>query len=473
MVPSAAGALVFLALLLIGRLAGGAIIIGLFASLAFGCTAIASIPALGSSSPLIYTMFVLLLIMNAVLRPNFPQALALVFRQHFSAMAASALAVWALASAIVLPRLFSGETSAFIPVNGEIREVALAPAAGNITQTAYLTAGILAFLSLRILLVQRSSLKAVRSGFFSFIIANVLLGILDLAGKVAGLGDWLLPIRTADYALLSEVEATGFWRIVGGYSEASAFAMSCLACVAFTFVYWRRSGSLLAMALTLALLFLLIFSTSSTAYVGLAFLSLLAAVPMGATFVTGKIKVQDLLLFGALLIVIACALAAYLYSAKLYDPFADLIRTMVLEKSNSSSGQERSYWNYVSLQSFLETYGLGIGMGSSRSSSWLVSVISQLGLVGTLIFAALTAAIFHGVGSIRVCGQAEIYALASSARAMAAGWLIGICVSGSGADPGLLFFLILAVILGCKAHLSAHRRAARRAATARAELMRA
>ncbi len=402
MIPSLAGALVFLALLLLGRFAGGTIVVGLFASLAFGCTSIASIPALGSASPLIYTMFALLLIGNVALRSNLPHELTLVFRQHVSATIVCALAVWALASAIILPRLFGGETSAFIPVNGDIREFALAPTAGNITQTAYLIAGVLAFLSLRILMNQRGSLKIVRSGFFAYVIANVTLGVIDLAGKVSGLGDLLLPIRTADYALLNEVEATGFWRIVGGCSEASTYAMSCLGCVAFTFVYWRKSGSALAFALTAALLLLLVFSTSSTAYVGLAFLAFFAAMSIGSTLLSAKAKVQDLLLFAMLLALIATALGIYLYSAKLYDPFVDLIQAMIFEKAESSSGQERSYWNYISLQSFLDTYGFGIGMGSSRSSSWLVSVISQLGLLGTLLFGVLSAAIFHGAGNIRV-----------------------------------------------------------------------
>jgi hypothetical protein len=70
MILSAARALVFIALLF-GRLAGGAIIVSLFASLAFGSTAIVAIPALGNSSPLIYTRFALLLIAKAALEQNF------------------------------------------------------------------------------------------------------------------------------------------------------------------------------------------------------------------------------------------------------------------------------------------------------------------------------------------------------------------------------------------------------------------
>jgi hypothetical protein len=453
MVPSAAGILVFITLLVIGRLAGSAIIVGLFASLAFGSTAIVSMPALGSSSPLIYAAFALLLVARAALRRDFTQALGLVFRQHITAFVACTLVFYAFASAIILPALFAGDVSALVPIDGIITEVRLAPSGGNITQTAYLVVGIAAFFSLRILLLDFKNIKTVRSGLFAYVIANVLLGLIDLGGKLAGLGDWLFPIRSAGFALLIDVEASGFWRIAGGYSEASSFAISCLACIAFVFMYWRWTASKLALFMTLVLFALLLFSTSTTAYVGLAVLVSFAAISVCSTFFTGRMKFHDLLLFTMLLLVSASGLGLYLYNENLYEPLRDLIQTMVFEKANSDSGQERSYWNEISLQNFIETYGLGIGMGSSRSSSWFVSVLSQLGIFGALLFGAILAAIFNGAGSIRVSCQSEIYALVTSARAMTIGWLTGICIAGSSADPGLLVFLALAIVLGCKHHL--------------------
>src|ERR1700730_8267004 len=114
MIFSAAGALVFIALLLIGRLTGGAIIVGLFASLAFGSTAIVAIPALGNSSPLIYTIFALLLIAKAALEQKCAKGLLVILSRHVTAVVACVLAVYALASAIILPRLFANELSAFI-----------------------------------------------------------------------------------------------------------------------------------------------------------------------------------------------------------------------------------------------------------------------------------------------------------------------------------------------------------------------
>jgi hypothetical protein len=66
---------------------------------------------------------------------------------------------------------------------------------------------------------------------------------------------------------------------------------------------------------------------------------------------------------------------------------------MIVNKVASTSGEERAYWNYRSLQSLYDTAGLGIGLGSSRASSWIIAVLSQLGIAGSLMFGVLIAAI--------------------------------------------------------------------------------
>src|SRR5205085_8878785 len=120
----------------------------------------------------------------------------------------------------------------------------------------------------------KSALHAVRRGFLTLAALLVTLGAVDLGAKLTGLGDLLSPIRSANYAMLTDNEVGGFWRITGGFSEASAFAGMGVSCLAFVFTYWRATGSRLALTLTLALIALLVLSTSSTAYVALAILAL-------------------------------------------------------------------------------------------------------------------------------------------------------------------------------------------------------
>ena len=55
-----------------------------------------------------------------------------------------------------------------------------------------------------------------------------------------------------------------------------------------------------------------------------------------------------------------------------------------------------AYWNYQSLQSVYDTLGLGIGLGSSRASSWIIAVISQLGIIGSILMGLLVLELVRG-----------------------------------------------------------------------------
>lgn len=463
---------VWLGLLLGGRLAGAPLIIGFFASIPFGATAFASLPALGGSSPLIYTLFAAAILGAVAFRRDFLDGLARTFTHFPAAWIAALLGVYALAGSYILPRLFEGATTVFIPIEGHIREVPLGPVSGNITQPAYFLLGIFVFIAFCTLLLHRSNLEKVGRGFFAFALAHVLLGWIDFAGKLAGLGDFLEPIRTASYALLTDVEASGFVRIVGGCPEASSFAAYGLASLAFAFTYWREAGSRLALVLAVAMLALLIMSTSSTAYVGCAALSVFALLSTARAACRDRLKPQDLLLVCGALAVLALVLGCYLYNPAFFAPFLDLLQAMVFDKATSSSGQERAYWNMRSLLSFLDTFGLGVGLGSSRSSSWAVSVLSQLGLIGSLMMALLLASLLRGMGRLRARpGEAPLFALAAGARGAAVAFLLAGTIAGGAADPGVLFFASLATVLACRYHALRARQAAERGSSGAFEMV--
>lgn len=456
-----AGLEVWVALLLAGRLAGAPLIIGFFASLPFGATAFASLTSLGGSSPLIYTLFAIAILIAVLLRRTLLSDLGRAFIHFPTAWIAVALGAYAVAGSYILPRLFAGQTTAFVPIEGVVTEIPLAPASGNITQPAYFLLGILLFLALCVLLLRGDTLEKMRRGFFAFVIAHVLLGWIDFAGKLTGAGDLIEPIRTATYALLTDVEQSGFWRIVGGCSEASSFAAFGLAALGFAFTYWRETGSRLAFALTTAMLVLLLMSTSSTAYVGLAGMAGLAMLSIGRAALTDRMKPQDFMLMAGAAALLGLMLGLYLCNPKTFQPFVDLIQAMVFDKATSSSGQERSYWNMRSLAAFIDTYGLGLGLGSSRSSSWAVSVVSQLGVIGTAMIAVLLGILLRGMGGLRPRPhERPVFALCAGARACAVGYLLAGTIAGGAADPGVLFFASLATVLGCRHYVRQIRRAA-------------
>lgn len=459
---------VALALFILGAIFRAPVIIGLFASIPFGSTAFATI---GGSSPLIYTLFILLLAATILIRKSFLRELGMVFARHRSAWLLAALAIYTTGGSFLLPRLFASKTFAYVPSEGVIVRVPLGPTPGNLTQTAYFLLGIFTFYAITILLLRTDKLDKIRIGLFTFVITNTLLGLMDLAAKFVGIGDIFAPIRTASYALLTDVEQSGFFRIVGACPEASAYAALSLSCLAFAYTYWRRTGSTMAQGLTAAILLLLVLSTSSTAYGGLGVLTGTAAISLAYGATQGRLRRQDWFLLAALLAGVAAILAAILYNEALLRPFNDLFRTMVLEKGSSASALERGEWNAQGLRGFFDTYGLGLGLGSSRTSSWIVSAISQFGVIGMALIFVSIAVLVRGMGGVAVSAEDKpIVALCAGARACGLASLAAACISGGTADPGILFFICLATVVSCRAsvrdrHLKAQfrRREARRA----------
>jgi hypothetical protein len=356
--------------------------------------------------------------------------------------------IYTIGGSVILPRLFFGQTTAFVPIKTELRiaEVPLSPVSGNVTQTLYFVLNVLTFFAVAILFSKENHAKAVRNGFFIWATLLVSTGFMDLIGKLIGAGDLLEPIRTASYSMLTDVEQAGFFRIAGPYAEASAFGAATVVTLAFMFTYWRATRDRIALIISIFLLLLLLLSTSSTAYVGAALIAMPLFFSILRTATTGRISRPDLFLLSCGIGAIVMVVAIELYDDKILDPIWDLFNTMIFNKASSASGQERAYWNLRSIDSFFDTAGLGIGLGSSRASSWIVAVISQLGLIGSLLLAAMTYQIISKRW-IRMAenGDGQTQVIARSLRSAVLASLVTATVAGGGADPGLLFFVGLAV----------------------------
>ena len=472
------GAAICALLFLAGRTRGASLIVALMASVAFGSTAIASLGGLGT--PLIYIVFELAVVTSVIVRRRFMDDIAAAFESHWAAWVVFALLVYAAGTAVILPRLFAGMTGAFVPVQGLVSEVPLAPVSGNIAQSGYFVLGGFTFFALTVLLVAAGDdtsrtdrrgaaigrergdarlLRAIGKGFFSWAWLTAGAGVVDLMGKMAGAGDVLLPLRTAAYALLTETENAGFWRVAGLHPEASAFGAAALAGLAFSFTYWRSSKSRGALILAFILLSLTLLSTSSTAYGGLAILGLAAFVAVARSVLRGRLLHTDVLWLTFTLIGVALVMAMLLIDDGAFTQVETLLRVTILEKSNSASGIERSYWNTRSLDSFFTTSMLGMGLGSSRASSWAIAVLSQLGLIGSALIAILVVLIAwpprrRNWGDPPVGSEARrIISLHDGARATALTLLLAGTIGGGAADPGVMFFIALATVLGCRRYL--------------------
>jgi predicted benzoate:H+ symporter BenE len=113
------------------------------------------------------------------------------------------------------------------------------------------------------------------------------------------------------------------------------------------------------------LLFLVVLSTSSTAYVGLALLCIPVTLSLMNSVLRGRVERDEILITALLTTGGVAIMGISLYNAGIVEPFIRLINATIINKADSASGQERTYWNVKSLQAFLDTSGLGIGFGSS------------------------------------------------------------------------------------------------------------
>ncbi|HEV2501682.1 MAG TPA: hypothetical protein VGV39_01315 [Mesorhizobium sp.] len=454
------GLLVCVAILAIAYYARGTLIVGLIASQAFGATAAVTLTFLGGSSPLIFTMFEALLVAAVAARRRIWLDLGSVFGGIRPIWILASLMVYAIIGAWLLPRFFAGQTVVFVQskIRGTVVEASLTPISGNISQTGYFILGGLTTIALCTLLLHGERIDQIRRGFFLWCGLHAGMGVVDFIGKNAGIGDLLAPIRTANYAIITNAYEAGFARITGPFSEASSFASASLACLAFSYTYWRRTRSRLSLWLSVILLFLTILSTSSTAYIGLALLCIPVVFSMSASVLRGKIEREEIFIVLLMVVGVVIIMGISLYRTGALDPFVRLINSTIVNKADSASGHERTYWNIKSLQSFVDTGGLGVGFGSSRASSWPIAVLSQLGLFGSLMMAMLLGVLIRGLRGVQDWVAPGTAAVVASIRNASLAGMIANSVSGGSADPGVLFFIAIAVV--CATRIKALRTAA-------------
>ena len=441
---------------LLGRLLGSPVLVALIMSVGFGSTSAVKLSALGGSSPLLYLVFELVLVGWVLFDRRQLAAITASLSRDWVSWAVAALIVYAGLGAVIMPRLFADATTAFVAGRSTgVVEVALTPNSGNISQTGYFILGCLVFFALSARFSRGEPLTALRDGFLALATLNAISGVIDLGAKMAGAGDVFMPIRTATFAFLTEVEQAGFWRINGLYSEASAFGGATLASLAFTFTYWAHGGSRRALLLSALLFVLLVLSTSSAAYGGLAVMMVPLALSLIVSGLRGRLESTGMAVLLCLVVGIATIIFIDIWDPKILDPLQHLFQTTVLDKSESESGRERAYWNERSLRSFFETYGLGIGFGSSRSSNWLIAVVSQLGIVGAALQIALIMPFLRRPRRPQRAGPAfDAFVLHRSLCSCVLALLVGGIVAGGAADPGLLFFVALAGVLACQARMA-------------------
>ncbi|KQV70325.1 hypothetical protein [Rhizobium sp. Root1220] len=361
------------------------------------------------------------------------------------------LVVYGAVTAYFSPRLFAGITQ-IIPLGvseypSSGGTVPLGPVSSNLTQTIYLVADLVCFLLIVAVGSSRSGFQAIVNGLIAYAAFNVVFALLDLATNATGTSDTLQFMRNAQYTFHDNDTVNGMKRIVGSWPEASAFAGTTLGAFGFTATLWLCSRRLnWTGPLSLASLMLIIMSTSSTGLVAAPIcLVVLYATALVRSGVDRGSRHSTAVVLLAPPLVVAAALIVLLYQ-DLYNLVHDYVDLLVLSKSGSASGMERGSWNTYGLGNFVDSWGLGVGLGTARTSSFPVALLSNVGIPGMMFFLLFA---FAALGSRRDARRTYEADVALAARNGCLCLLVGAMLAGATVDLGLLFF-IFAGLASCR-----------------------
>lgn len=417
----------------------------------FGAAAAVEFPALGGASAPPAASFLPYLVWRAFRTRG---ATPYLRRVPKSAVWLVTLVGWGVASAIVVPRLLAGQVDILtIDRSSAAFDVVLyplRPVSGNITQACYAICDLCVFLAVRELLAAPGRLGVFQKAVFLLAGLDCFAAVLNVLEYYAGLPPILTYVRTGGYQIYDSYELGGLLRVQGTFAEASQFATFTLPLFAFCFATWlyaperpRWSGPLAAL-----LLLMLLVSTSSTAYTGLIlYLGLLAAGRAMALLSRGlvpRVRTPAVALGAIALLAVTVALL----NGDVFQRAVEYFDSVLIRKLETSSGEDRMALNRQAWFNFVDTYGLGVGLGTARASSFPLVLISNLGVLGVLLFGGFLHALF--ARSPNPGWESNVVARAARHALVAA--LFGAVASGFVFDLGVAFYAFAAAAATASAH---------------------
>lgn len=351
----------------------------------------------------------------------------------------------------ILPRLFQGDVMVFPFDRGAYGErvshffratvVPLGPSTSNISQGAYVLLGIAFYLLTEAVLRRRGVLFGIHALRRAAII-NLILGAVDFLSLDVLLG----PLRTADYALHNEHAIAGVSRVIGGFAEAAAFGSFSATLGAFFLIYGlgtrnRRDVLIGGFSILFAAAAL-----SSTAILGVLLIFLVLGVYALRLFIA-KYPRQEVMLGVAMLSFAVAAMVLLMMVGPSQDLFVKIFESLTVNKSQSMSGLERGAMARQGLVVFLETWGLGGGVGSVRSNGFGSAMLGSLGIPGAFFFGWFVWRAFFS-GRAPDPGPARVALRAAQVSGFIHLMMMG--VASFSIDPGLLLMFLAAVAFNSK-----------------------
>jgi hypothetical protein len=375
--------------------------------------------------------------------------------------------IWSVLSAYFLPRIFAGQTFVF-PTRTTGYTLPLEPGTSNLTQSVYLIGDFVFLILLYGYAATRVGRRVMEDAALLCVALNLVFAALDLVTFYTNTAEILSFIRNANYGLLNDTELGGSKRIVGSFVEASSFGAMTLGYFAFSGKLWLE-GVHPRLTLILAGLSFgsLLLSTSSTAIIGLGAFLIVAYLHTIFNAVRRPPNPQTWWFIAGTPIAAPLVMVAIALNESSSIHVGGLLNELVFNKLSSESGIERSSWNAQGLQNFIDTFGFGVGNGSMRASSFPVSVLASVGIVGALTMGLFLVTVF--LSGLKGGANPVRNAYRNAAKYACLAWLIAATVSGALIDLGLPFFAFAA--LACSPVVSSFAASNRRRLTRSARVL--
>ena len=300
---------------------------------------------------------------------------------------------WCFLSAIVMPHIFAG-MPVYAPrehVDEDILQGNLGSlqwSFSNLGQAIYLTLNVAAAM----FAIQTSKTRAqaveLSKALRWAVIIVVLVGFSEQVASWAG---WSYP-----YSVIqnnpnnpSDLDATdqsidGFLRTSSTFAEPmNSGSFLAAVCSGLLAAYLRGRRGLLAIFALMATGTVLLSTTSTTGYLALLLMLCILAIcfnplakrdfPIQPSFFKG---------WSVLTFTVSCIVALALVIPSL----SQAVIAMTVEKSETSSFLTRVIADVDAVLICKNTYGLGVGLGSSRHSSLIATLLSTIGIIGTTLF---------------------------------------------------------------------------------------
>jgi hypothetical protein len=326
-----------------------------------------------------------------------------------------ALTVIGIAGAVLLPLVFDGLVHVTTPrLNFSVALLHLS--SGNLVQAFYLACNFVLFtLFTRSLRRDMLRLSECIDTLATVTILAAALGIYQITSRLLNL-PWLAPVINSNLGStqLFDERTDGVVKTIGVTTRMSAtFLEPSLMSVYFLGMFALFGLGIQRRLIGVILIFCLLISTSTTAVIGL-----LVLIPFFLFWQTLRLGVHIRYLTIAIMVGTGVMVCAMSYSL---NPSSNSPLRFLDEKMSSDSGQTRSGLDALAMQTLGESYGLGVGFGSTRSSSIVTTVAACGGLPGLICIVGFFATLL--ASAIRT-SSSEISALGLALGATIIGWAI-------------------------------------------------